>query len=331
METAGDILERLSVPRKQSGPAPLGQLPLQKFVRNLKPITPAQEKLLNAGLEITQAPNAVELAFLAVQLVHCTLPHRDPGDVEQWARRNGDLTLGITPGRDFEKNCSIGYPYGSIPRLLLFWLTTEAVRTKKRRLVLGSSLDEFIRAVGLNPNTGGGKRSDVKRLHNQMDRLFAARISFQQTIERHGKRWLDMQIAPEGELWWNPKRPEQTALWESWIEIGERFFQAITTAPVPVDTRALRALKQSPLALDLYVWAAHKAYSAAVKNKSQFVPWIALQRQFGADYKRTRAFTEKAIAALRKIQTVYPGLKLEDASGGIVVLVPSRLAVPLKS
>jgi hypothetical protein len=84
-----------------------------------------------------------------------------------------------------------------------------------------------------------------------------------------------MQVAPEGELWWDPKRPDQTALWRSWIELGEKFFKAITTAPVPSDLRALRALKQSPLALDLYIWASHKAYSAARHNRSQRVPWIA--------------------------------------------------------
>jgi hypothetical protein len=33
----------------------------------------------------------------------------------------------------------IGYPFGSIPRLLLFWITTEAVQTKVRRLELGKS------------------------------------------------------------------------------------------------------------------------------------------------------------------------------------------------
>jgi hypothetical protein len=42
--------------------------------------------------------------------------------------------------------------------------------------------------------------------------------------------WI-MQVAPEGELWWDPKRPDQG----SWIELGEKFFQAITTVPVPTD------------------------------------------------------------------------------------------------
>ncbi|MDQ2844242.1 MAG: hypothetical protein M3Y72_25020 [Acidobacteriota bacterium] len=62
---------------------------------------------------------------MALQLVLCTLPHSDPGDVPQWTRRTGSVMLGITPGRDFEKNRSLGYPYDTIPRLLLFWMTTE--------------------------------------------------------------------------------------------------------------------------------------------------------------------------------------------------------------
>jgi hypothetical protein len=40
----------------------------------------------------------------------------------------------------------------------------------------------------------------------------------------------------------------QTALWESWIELGEKFFNAIIAAPVPADMRVLRALRRSPLA-----------------------------------------------------------------------------------
>jgi Plasmid encoded RepA protein len=248
-----------------------------------------------------------------------------------WMRTNGSFTLAVRPGIDHKTLKPIGYPYGSIPRLLLFWMNTEAVRIKSRRLELGKNLANFMSEIGLDSNTGRGKRGDAKRLREQMRRLFRATISFEidntQDPRRQGQGWRDMQVAPEGELWWDPKRPDQVNLWGSWIELGEKFFQAITAAPVPTDLRALRALKQSPLALDLYIWAAHKAYSAAVKNKSQFVPWIALSRQFGADYKQTRDFKLKAIGALKKIQTVYPGLKLQDADGGIVVLASSRPAV----
>ena len=44
---------------------------------------------------------------------------------------------------------------------------------------------------------------------------------------------LNMQVAPVGELSWNPRAPEQGVLWGSWIDLGDKFFQAITAFPVP--------------------------------------------------------------------------------------------------
>ena len=47
----------------------------------------------------------------------------------------------------------------------------QAVRTQKRELVLGKSLAEFMRTLGIYHNSGG--RGGVQtRLLNQMDRLF---------------------------------------------------------------------------------------------------------------------------------------------------------------
>ena len=34
-------------------------------------------------------------------------------------------------------------PFGNLPRLILAWVSTEAVRTQSRVLVLGKSLSEF--------------------------------------------------------------------------------------------------------------------------------------------------------------------------------------------
>jgi hypothetical protein len=258
---------------------------------------------------------------MARELVQCTLPHRNPGNVEAWTRKNGNLTLAIQPGWDHDAGKSVGYPFGSIPRLLLFWITSETVRKQGRRLELGSSLAEFMHELGLNPDNGTGKRSDARRLRDQMERLFRARISFQRKHEgsggRIGKSWLDMQIAPKGELWWDIKNPEQTALWGSWIELGEDFHRAITAAPVPVDMRALKALKSSPLALDLYAWLSHEAYRAHKSGKGRFVSWPLLMEQLGAEYSDPKNFGRYARAALKKVQLVYPSLKMGSLRAGI--------------
>ena len=178
------------------------------------------------------------------------------------------------PGRcDLRKGKVIGYPYGSIPRLLLFWITTEAVKSKTRRVELGHSLTAFMLELGLNPDNGGtgAKRSDARRLRDQMERLFQSRISFHEKVEqkdRRGHAWLNMEVAPKGILWWDIRNPHQDTLWGSWIELGADFFSAITSAPVPVDTRALKFLKRSPLALDLYASTAPKGCASPVPARA---------------------------------------------------------------
>jgi hypothetical protein len=91
-----------------------------------------------------------------------------------------------------------------------------------------------------------------------------------------------MEVAPVGELWWDTKQPDQGVLWGSWIELGEKFFEAITAFPVPVDMRVLRAIKKSPLALDLYAWVTWRVFRL---DKPAFIPWDGLMKQMAANIK----------------------------------------------
>jgi hypothetical protein len=299
-------------------------------IKALATPTAQQGKVLEAADTIRAHPEAAEIAFIARQLVQATLPHSNPsGNPPEWYRTNGHFTLSIRPGyatdpRTGNRYC-IGYPYGTIPRLLLFWLNTEVVQNRSRHVELGRSLAAFMRELGLDPSHGG-KRSDAHRLREQMQRLFRAQISFDETSE-HGQRWLDMQIAPSGEFWWDVKDPEQGVLWDSWIEVGEKFYQSIMATPVPVDMRALRALRNSPLALDIYAWAVHRTYGVSKKGVPQRITWRQLEAQLGGDYADPKDFRKKAKAALRKIVGVYPGLRLEEVHGGFI-LRPGPPAIP---
>ncbi|MBV8892786.1 MAG: plasmid encoded RepA protein [Acidobacteria bacterium] len=298
-----------------------------------KTLTVAQRKLLDQSAVIFGEPaTRQDAAYLPRELVQVTLPHKNPGNIPVWRRTNGNLTVGIQPGTDLTTGQSCGYPYGTIPRLLLFWVTTEAVQKKSRRLELGNSLRGFMAELGLNSSNGssGAKRSDARRLRDQMQRLFQARVSFQGTTERngrHGEVRLNMQVADTTEFWWSHKEPEQAALWGSWIELGEKFFDAITAYPVPADMRALRALKCSALALDLYAWLSYEAFRAHRSGKPRFENWMQLHDHLGAEYARPADFRRYAKAALRKIKVVYPSLKLGDRQGGIEVLPESWPAI----
>ena len=294
-----------------------------------KSITPANLRLLRAADEIAgDVPSDQEMAFMARQLVQTTLPHADPGAVPVWSRTNGNITLLIQQG--YKANGEgVGHPYGTIPRLLMYWMTTEAVRTKSPRLILGDSLAAFMEELGLD-SRGGGARSDRVRLEQQMRRLFAARISFEGSIQQEelGAEVVEyMPIARRTVFWWNQKDPEQRALWESFVELDGEFFLAITANPVPVDLRALRAIKRSPLALDLYSLMTYQAFRAAKTGRPLFMTWRQMQAALGTNYADHADLRKAVRDAVRKIEVVYPGLALGDRDGGLEVLPQSVPAV----
>ena len=137
-------------------------------------------------------------------------------------------------------------PFGNLPRLLLAWACTEAVQTQSRVLVLGDSVAEFMRKLDIYSSSG----EKYTRLREQMQRLFNVHV--QLIYENaHGEVSINSLVADRTELWWNPKRPNERSLWESKIELGEKFFEEIIRHPVPLDMNTLKALKRSSLGLGL--------------------------------------------------------------------------------
>ena len=116
------------------------------------------------AIEDELAHEAGALGFMARAMVQATLPHRAV-DGTYFERKNGSFTLSLMASP------KIGLPYGSIPRLLLAWVTTEAVKTRSRELELGDSMSAFMSELGLKPT--GGANGSITRLKNQTRRLFS--------------------------------------------------------------------------------------------------------------------------------------------------------------
>ncbi len=131
-------------------------------------------------------------------------------------RVNGPFTLymTVTGGNKL--------PFGNLPRLILAWLCTEAVRTQNRELVLGKSLADLMRALGVY-STSGGKYT---RLRNQMKRLFGCSISLVYGDARR-ETTATALIADFTDFWWNERKPDEPMLWDSKIYLGEAFFNEI--------------------------------------------------------------------------------------------------------
>ncbi len=261
-------------------------------------------------IEAEEARQAGAVRFMARALTQATMPHKATVDNE-FTRQNGRFTLTMWSPRQ------VGLPYGSIPRLLVSWVTTEAVRTKSPVLELGPSLSAFMAGLGLTPT--GGRWGSITRLRDQMNRLFASSVTcIYDDKDRTGI--VNVRVVEEADLWWNTKAPDDAPLWKSTIELGKKFFEEAINSPVPVDMRALKALKRSPLALDIYCWL---TYRMSYLRKPTEIPWAALQMQFGADYERIIDFKINFLKHLRAVLILYPEANVEDGERGLL-LKPSK-------
>ena len=267
---------------------------------------------------VTASEADADLGFMVRLMALCSLPRTNPGNRKEYKRVNGPYTLYMIAGGGNK------LPYGNLPRLLLAWVCTEAVRTQSRELVLGKSLSKFMRTLGVY-NSGGQPQT---RLRNQMKRLFGCTVSLIYEDE-HGEQFVSSLIAERGEFWWNERKLDQPSLWNSKIELGEKFFNEIIRHPVPLNMNTLTALKRSTLGLDLYLWLVYRTFSLRAPLR---LTWKQLYCQFGAHPAKARdnnivqAFRYKVLRELKKIKLAWPELNYATAKG-VLILLPSIPAI----
>ena len=152
-----------------------------------------------------------DLGFMARLLVLCSLPRTNPGNQLQYKRVNGPFTLYMTASGGNK------LPFGNLPRLLLAWVSTEAVRTQSREISLDRSLSGFMRKLGMEDRSGS-PRGDRTRLRNQMKRLFGCSVQLIYEDERVTAS-MTSPVAARAEFWWNERKPNEPVLFNSktWV------------------------------------------------------------------------------------------------------------------
>ena len=277
----------------------------------------------------TSANEAGELAFVSRILVQAFLPHKKPDDII-WKRTNGNFTLTIKSGIGEEdgKSKIYGVPYGSTPRLLLAWLNSEAIKNAQdkenptpQRVYMGRSLSQFLEKIGIQRT--GGTRGGITSFKNQAEKLFRAEITVTCTgTDVISER--DIKVSDGRFFFWDNKNPEQTTLWESGVELSERFYQLLIQNPVPLDWRVIKGIKQSPMALDLYMWLNHRM---SYLKEPVSIRWSTLEQQLGSGIENERMFKHQVRKHLAKIQVIWKGLKVDLSGSDVIRLYPSPLLI----
>ena len=126
---------------------------------------------------------------------------------------------------------------------------------------------------------------------------------------------------------WTPQTKEEVGQWRSKVRLSNNFFQECITNPVPIDLRAYKALRASPLAMDVYTWLTYRM--SYTQRRSRPIRWESLMMQFGSAFntndmeQAVRDFKKAFLRALKLVLVVYPQAGVEINPNGLVLL-PSR-------
>lgn len=256
------------------------------------------------------------LGFAFSGWAQCALPHRRLGDDTRWEIAGERVRLVVEPGLrptfDNGPMEHVGVPYGSVARLILLFLQTEALRKRTREVELGGSLRQWLTKIGAS--IGG---SNARAVRDQAERISRCRLTFH--IQGSGKIGLVNQSIVDRALFIeNDSRQGRLSL--ETAKLSEGFFEQLMRHPVPIEEAAIKAISNNPAALDAYLWLAYRLH---VLSGDKLITWKALKSQFGTGYKELFHFKPRFTQALTLATAVYPAAKIEILEQG-VVLKPSR-------
>ena len=275
---------------------------------------PMHERLTEARVEILREPPD-RFDFLHTVMCQVGMPRR-PTKERVFERQNGPFGMLLEAGKLFDGMEWVPQPlpYGTLPRLIMVHLSSEAIRTQNRQVELGDSMRQFLLRLGIQTN--GGERGGYLMLRRQMQALAACRLTIGMRTEGRVVT-VDAKPIRRFEAWF-PRDGDQRSLWPGILELSHDFYETLNNHAVPLDYRALAALRHSALALDVYTWLAHRLCRIRQPG-GVMLSWENLRGQFGQEYADSKDFKREFRSALRKVGLVYPAARLEDVAGGVVV------------
>jgi len=239
-----------------------------------------------------------------------------------WGQNRLEIEPGYLPGRTNQQLWDV--PYGSLARLVLLYLQTEAVKSQSPRIEVGPSMRAWLHRLGVS--TGGKSYRDLKK---HMLRFNAARMTFlwPEDAGKLGFQRVNLirsgVLVPDGG---KDAEPElQGRLWADEVELDPDFYTALKKHPVPVQEAAVRELNNSSLALDIYVWLAYRLHAL---QEPMRVSWRALHEQFGSTYRDLRMFRRRFKRPLELALSVYEDANVFPDDDRGLILYPSRPPVP---
>lgn len=255
-------------------------------------------------------------SFLHSALCAMSLPVRRPEDDHKpIIRQDGQYTLVITPkaivqpedGQNVLK--VLGVPYGSLPRLILIHIMSEAVRTKSRQVRLGETLTDWMRRMGFR-TASFGPRGSATLVRQQLDRLLACEWMIRWDSDKADGAsefaLKELKLANE----WVGTNANGGAFTRE-IILTEGFHEHLAKHAVPLNENAICQIRDSATALDLYTWLAYRL-PRINSAKPILMNWQQLASHFGNEPSNIRKFRQTVRDAWEhQVSAVYPEARAE--------------------
>jgi hypothetical protein len=206
-------------------------------------------------------------------------------------------------------------PYGVMPRLILMYLNTYAIKHRTMEIPVQDSARAFIRALGLSD--AGGKRGTYGRFRQQVNHLAACRMQLGYRSGSRVSTTAAQSPIEQFDAWLETSDDRQRVIWPGVMHLSRRYYESLLNASVPLDPVAIGALRQSSLDLDLYTWLAHRLHR--VPTRGQLIRWQSLRSQFGGDYHDPKNFKKAFKASLGRVALVYPRAAFEVRKGALLL------------
>jgi hypothetical protein len=263
-----------------------------------------------------------------------SLPHRRLPNDQDWVRSTENIRLLIEPGKILRPTSDvgdfIGVPFGSRARLILLYLQTQAKKTGSPEIELGRSMYAWLKRMGLT--ISGQAYKDVSE---QAMRLSTCRLTFfEKWKEGQGTAFESQKIIDGGILFIDHRAGDekQGTLFVETVRLSKPFFDDLMQRAVPFQETAIRQIQNNSMALDIYVWLAHKLHALANSERRRGVlkiHWPMLHAQFGGGYKHLRQFKPNFIENLKLALAVYPEAKVDLLNDGLVLYASPPPVAPI--
>ena len=296
---AAEKASRLLAQRKRDGFRTIvpAQLPI---------VTPANQRFMEGATE-EEVEALTRIEHQRTVLCQTVMPYRAQAGETRCQQSSGCVHVLLSAGTRYDKQqeteVELSPPHGIKGRLVLMHLHGEAWRTGNPMIHLGERLDAFIeRITGHRPSA-----RERAALLDQVRAMAESRIYMAIATTRE-----DIPIRQQANVsiisgMYGQKAKDDAFRIETpeFIRLDDIYFEYLAKHSVPLDEGAIRALRHSAAALDLYTWIAHRVHRVPPWREDRF-SWQEFREQCSARYARLADFKRFFRRHFRAVQAVYP-------------------------